>query len=275
MSSTTGGFGTPGFDAIAQTSEIEFLWGGDAAKGLVLRQNSIISGSAVDAGATPTSNLRPGLLMGKVTSSGKLLQWDSAATDGSQNLAAINYHDLKMIDFDGNTTDRVCDTVVRAPLKASQLLIKGVAFTSAADQYLARRLLAAAGCILDDDPFGYLAGQQWRTVVKTADYTVLATDNGTLFTTRGAVGAVNFTLPAIAKGLEYKFFVEADQSLTITSATADTLVVFNDLAADTIAFSTSSEKIGGSFTVRANDDASKWLVFVNLGIETQTPVIAT
>lgn len=116
----------------------------------------------------------------------------------------------------------------------------------------------------------------WNQVVaKTADYTVVAADNGTVFTTRGAVGAVNFTLPTIAAGLRYRFMNEAGQNMTITSVVADTLVVFNDLAADSIAFSTVAELIGGSFEIMANDDATKWLVFVNLGSETQTPTVVT
>jgi hypothetical protein len=128
--------------------------------------------------------------------------------------------------------------------------------------------------VFDDDLPGNRFG--WKDVVaKTADYTVLEADNGTIFTNQGAAGAVNFTLPTIAKGLRYRFFVEANQNLTITSVVADTLVVFNDAAADSIAYSTASEKIGGGLEVIANADATKWLVWVYLGAETQTPVIAT
>jgi hypothetical protein len=73
-------------------------------------------------------------------------------------------------------------------------------------------------------------------VAKTADYTVVAADNNKTFTNKGAAGAVNFTLPALARGLRFRFFVEADNTLTITSVPSDSLVVFNDAAADTIAF---------------------------------------
>lgn len=118
----------------------------------------------------------------------------------------------------------------------------------------------------------------FRRVVsaKTADYTVKESECGTLFTTTGASAAVNFTLPtadADNVGLWYEFFNAADQNMTITSGTADKMVVFNDVAADSIAFSTASEKIGGG--VRVVSDGSKWLVFVALGAETQTPTIAT
>lgn len=111
---------------------------------------------------------------------------------------------------------------------------------------------------------------------KTAAYSVLAADLGTIFTNRAAGGAVTFTLPAtttIAAGWHCKFFVAADQTVTIASNTADTMTMFNDLTADSIAFSTSSEKIGGG--VEVYWDGTGWLTFVSLGIETQTPVVAT
>jgi len=95
---------------------------------------------------------------------------------------------------------------------------------------------------------------------KTANYTVLTTDNGTLFTNTGASGAVVFTLPTLAAGLVYEFLVTADQSVTVASAAGDDMVVFNDATADSVAFSTSSEKIGGSLLIFSNSAGTKWYV---------------
>lgn len=95
--------------------------------------------------------------------------------------------------------------------------------------------------------------------VKTANYTIVAADNGSIFTTRGATGAVNFTLPTLAAGYAFLFINEADQNLTVTMAD-ETAVALNDLTADSVVFSTMSEKIGSSVAVYSNDDASKWLV---------------
>lgn len=270
-----GGFGIPGVGTMLSSAERNFIWGGDAGKGHVLYDSAVISGAARDAGNTPTTVLRPGLLLGKVTSTGELEEWDPAATDGTEMLAAILDPELRAQDFDANNADRFCRVVIRAPVKASQLLILGSALVGHADEYLARRLLDAAGFVFDDDVMGYKSGRRSRTIVKTADYTVTAAENGALFTTRGAAGAVNFTLPAIKRGLEFSFYNEADQNMTVTAAAADTLVTFNDLAADSVAYSTASEKIGGSFTIRPNDDASKWLVIGGLAAETQTPSVAT
>lgn len=276
MSGGMGGWGVPGIGPEQQTYESELLWGADHARNAVLWKNAVFAGTTRDAGNTPTTHLRPGLLCGVVTADGKHKQWDPAATDGTQNLQAILDIELRAQDYNAINQDRVFRALVsRAPLKARRLLIAGVSLVGHADEYLARRQLAAAGHILDDDPCNYLSGLNRRTAAKTQDYTVLASDNGTYFTTRGAAGAVNFTTPALKRGLEFEFFNEAGQNMTITAATPDTLVVFNDLAADSIAFSTASELIGAKVKIRANDNATRWLVEVNLGSETQTPTIAT
>lgn len=95
-----------------------------------------------------------------------------------------------------------------------------------------------------------MGGRAPIMLAKTSSYTVTAADSGTVFHTTGAGGAVVFTLPAINTGPWHFLFINgADQDMTITSATADTIVTYNDLNADSVAFSTSSEKIGGAVEV--------------------------
>jgi hypothetical protein len=85
-----------------------------------------------------------------------------------------------------------------------------------------------------------------RVVAKTAAYTVLASESGTIFTTEGATGAVAFTLPAASTGpWVFEFFNAEDIDMSVVAGTADTMVTFNDVAADSLAYSTSSEKVGG------------------------------
>jgi hypothetical protein len=113
-----------------------------------------------------------------------------------------------------------------------------------------------------------------RVVAKTAAYTVKASESGTIFTTTGAAGAVTFTLPAISDGpYVFKFFVGADQDMTIASATADTMVTFNDLEADSLAFSTAGEKIGGNALVVC--DGTTLFCLHRMNQEGQTVTIAT
>lgn len=101
----------------------------------------------------------------------------------------------------------------------------------------------------------------WRDeVAKTANYTVLGSDNGKLFTTTGAGAAVTFTLPAVKSGYCYGFLNAADQNMTVASAEGDNIVTVNDLSADSVAFSTSSEKIGAFVKLYTNSAGTKWLV---------------
>lgn len=111
--------------------------------------------------------------------------------------------------------------------------------------------------IFDSNREGYIAR---RIEAKTADYTLTAADGGKTFTNRGAAGAVNFTLPTtgeVESGWWAEFYVVANQTVTVTAGTADTMVTFNDAAADSVAFSTASEKIGAS--LRVIHDGTGWL----------------
>jgi len=98
-----------------------------------------------------------------------------------------------------------------------------------------------------------------NVVAKTADYTITAKETGTLFTTIGATGGVNFTLPTNVAGLEFWFMAAVDLELMVTAETADTLITFNDAAADSVAFTTASEHIGSGFIVVGDGDW--WHVF--------------
>lgn len=90
--------------------------------------------------------------------------------------------------------------------------------------------------------------KRYATVV--AAKTCLARESGTCFVTTGATTAIVFTLPVISTGpFHFEFINGADQDMTVASASVDTLVAYNDLTADSLAFSTSSEKIGGRILV--------------------------
>ena len=105
-----------------------------------------------------------------------------------------------------------------------------------------------------------------KIAAKTAAYRIHPNDHGTLFTNRGATGAVTLTLPYsgwLPAGWRIFFAVVADQSLTITQATGDTdqMVVYNDIAADSIAVSTSAKKLGASGEIIW--DGTGWLTLLN------------
>jgi hypothetical protein len=111
---------------------------------------------------------------------------------------------------------------------------------------------------------------------KTVDYAVLESDCGTYFIANHGSTDVNFTLPAPAtttSGVWYTFTNVGAAGMTITSGTADTLVVGNDAAADSIAYVTSNEMIGWSCEVFT--DGALWYVRNNVALEAHTATVVT
>jgi hypothetical protein len=128
------------------------------------------------------------------------------------------------------------------------------------DSDLVRQLIAWGIC---DAAAGI---QKLRVVAKAANYQLLAAtaatgdSSGTVFTNRGAVGAVTFTLPAIVAqmaGHYYDFVGVANQTFTVAGA-AGTVVTFNNVAATSVACSTAGGKIGAK--IRAICDGTSWIL---------------
>lgn len=95
---------------------------------------------------------------------------------------------------------------------------------------------------------------------KTAAYQIVGADLGTLFTNRGATAAVAFTLPVTADiptGWWCEFRVIDADGLSVTSATTDTIIAPNDIAADSITITTTSLTIGAALHVLW--DGTSWL----------------
>lgn len=250
----------PGIQEAIETFEREICWG----KWEQLRSTSAqVDAATIDAGNTPTTILRPGLLLGKIAATGKLTHYDGDATDGSDVAVAILKQPYSMVDLGGTTRELFVDVLIGGPVKAGMLY--GLDIQS-------RKQLAGA-FYFDDEAANCRFGNYLKQAAKTADYTVVAADDRTLFTTKGASGAVVFTLPAptlALKGMLVGFFNEADQNMTVNCATNDLIVTFNDLAADSVAFSTSGQKIGAMVEFTPNFDGTKWLCLPRLSGHTMT-----
>lgn len=247
-----GGWGVPGVGSERTVYESEILWGGSQARNGVLWQSAVVSGATRDAGNTPTTVLRPGLLLGKLDSGGEFEEWDADAADGTQYLGGILDVELRAQDFDATNADRVYALIVaRAPLKARKLLIQGSAFVGHVDEYLARRQLVAAGCVFDDDPFSYKAGLGNRVERVTATTDTLSADQNGMLLIYSNAASVTVTLPAIKAGLVYDLLREGDEEFIVVSPTADNVIVGNDLEADGVTFTTASEHIGAQVRVES------------------------
>lgn len=122
---------------------------------------------------------------------------------------------------------------------------------------------------------------QRRVVPKAASYTIVAPADspGTIFTNKGAVGAITFTLPAASRALlgwHYRFRAVVDQSITVQPPVADTLLALNDLAADSIALSTAGQKLSGEIEVECVETVDGTFQWAAAGISVgHTYTVAT
>lgn len=96
-----------------------------------------------------------------------------------------------------------------------------------------------------------------RTQVKVADYQVLESDSGTIFTNYGDDAHINFTLPTNPKaGLFYIFVNAADYNLTVTGGVSGELITHDSVAGVSVDFDQASNKKGQA--VLAFADGNKW-----------------
>lgn len=94
-------------------------------------------------------------------------------------------------------------------------VVEGVAIEAATgDAQLKRAFMSFA-------PFS--PGGSDAVQVKTADYTVLASESGDVFDTTGAAAAVTFAMPAAVAGMKYRFRVGAAQELRIDPDGTETI----------------------------------------------------
>lgn len=241
-------FAEPGMGTPIETTEYE-PFAGQAHlrdfRGVVLASTTV---DARNSGATTT--LLPGLILGQITATLKFVHYSPTATDGSQVAQGYLLDGVNMLDNTGVAAEKIGRIVEWA------VLVKNGSLGGL--DAVARAQLK--GFTFDDDWQGYKTQQYAKEVAKTADYTVTAADRGTMFTNTGAVGAVNFTLPTRAAGLEFAFKGVADQNITVTSAAGTDIVTFNNASASSVAYSTAGNKIGGMFRVTCNHAGTKWYV---------------
>lgn len=254
----------PGVGSVFQNIENVIYWGPRVHTWVA---NSLLVGTARDAGNTPTTLLRTGLLMGMVTATRKMKEWNPAGTDGSQHIVGILAWDQNM-QISGVDNDRWWGFVVTTGwVKPANLIIPGETVKGIDGHAQEANIRAQmAGRFLFDDihngvlyPYSGGGGglsESGPFVTKVADYTVTEADNGTHFNTTGAVGTVIFTLPTVQQGLHYRFTSTAAQILRVTGSPADSIIGPGDLDLDTVS---TPAAIGHTFDAIAIS-ATKWLI---------------
>ncbi len=256
--------GLPGISAISQTTEREVWWGREEM--LLYSMNKVIDSTTVDAGNTPTTELRAGLLLGENDSDNNLHDFDPDAADGTENVYGVLLRDLNMLDVDGVVEDKYGHVLVGGPLKAADVFIEGTALTSSADEFMARKQME--GRFTFDDVlqkrFGALGGAFSNVVETGTTHTPGVNESGSRFIYTNAA-SVTVTLPTIHNGLVYEFLRQGDEELVVTSGEGDNVIVGNDLSADSITFTSAGEHIGALVRVegiRISSGTLKWLMTV-------------
>jgi len=89
----------------------------------VIEKGITIAAAARDSGNTHrTTTLRPGLVLGKITDSGKYAQYDPSAVDGTEVAACILKDQVRVVDEDGNAVDASAIGVVHGRVDESALI---------------------------------------------------------------------------------------------------------------------------------------------------------
>jgi len=257
MSEFTSG-SAPGFVAEVEAAETSVLWVGRHGQDLAATRKITLLSSTVDGGNSPSTTLRGGNVLALVDSSGKATLYDPDATDGTQIAVGVLEKAQSML-VDGTASDRFTQMLVHGLVKEGELL----GLDARAKQQLGLR------CTFDREtsPQAGVLMHPRGIYRKSTNYTVVAGDNGLLFL---ATAAATFTLPTKENGLAFRFAQTADGNLVIQGS-AD-LIHKGNAAANTVTFSTASEKIGSQVLVEClytNTGTLKWLV-TNLGGTTAT-----
>jgi hypothetical protein len=237
----------PGLTTSRETYEQEFRWGSQF-QGVFA--NALISGSAVDVGNTPTFELRPGLLLGQQIATGKYLAYSPTATDGTEVASAILIEGLRMLDFLNNAVDRFYAVLVGGPVQAAKIL----GLDNNAKQQMDKFIFDTSSSFID------MPGAHWypwrRQINKTAAYTILSTDNFTLFDNTGATGSVTLTLPPIANGYYFGIRCGAAQPFVLLSNETGNMVNSAGFSNNSVSITAS----GGILVAYTNPAGTKWIV---------------
>lgn len=251
-----------GMTALYETEEVQVTMSGPQGQTQIIEGQGVqIKSSVTDSGNTPTTTIRGGNLLAQKASDDLLYLYDPDATDGTQLPVGVLPAHLSMLQ-NGTAVNKGVKWLKGGILKVAQLL--GL-------DYHARAVLLRSGFHFDSvQPDGAAFLVHHRKAQQTAtDVTVTAADNGDLFV---ATAAATFTLPTKAHGLSFEFLQTADANMVITSASSsDDIIAKGDAGADTLTFSTSSEKIGSRVRISCIYVGAdlKWIA-ENLGGTTMT-----
>lgn len=238
LPSYTGGYSIPGMNTVLEGVENQ-PWFGEIHQQIWLPDT--ISGAARDAGNTVTTLLRTGLLLGKITATNLLKEWNPTGTDGSQDIYGVLGGMLHAQQAGVDQQRYAGFVMVGGNLYSDRIIIPGNATEGivadalefAVIAQLRRRFLFDRHMTQLQSP---LVGN--RLVAKTADFTMTSADNGRHFTNVGAAGTIVPTLPTAVRGLELMFSASAAQTMTVTASGSDKIASSGSVTGTTYSLTT-------------------------------------
>lgn len=263
----------PGIEATLEAQERIILGRVDQPEHNAKTKRVTMVSTAVDAGNTgSTTTLRAGLPLGKVTSTGKYIQWDNDgdATDGSAHAEGVLLKEQDMLSTAGVAEDKSGVLMLtQGHLLANYILLDNPALRNQLQNFTF------------DDDLARLRQQGpsvgMRTILDSSTATTIAANETGIFYILSNASAVIMTLPALVDGggQEFIFYRYGDEAMTITSTTAH-MVGENSVTSTSIVATTASEHIGACFWIRSVDVAgtSKWLAMNLSATSVHTIVMA-
>lgn len=124
-----------GYGALKEADPTEFRV---SDHGRDMDEGVTIDSSARDSGNSPDTTLRKGLVLGKITASGKFAQYDSGAVDGTETAYGILADQGKVVDGDGNAVDTFATVMVHGKVGESKLIGIDTAAKADLDQIIFR-----------------------------------------------------------------------------------------------------------------------------------------
>ena len=247
------GFGNaPGIGAAVETFEQAITWGRQAS---LIYAPVVISSTATDPTNVPTTLLRPGLCMGIITATGQWSNYSASNSDGTQIAQGILPVGFQMVDpFTQLTQTKAWGMLVGGAIKAANIIgLDNNARAQLSPRFLFDDFLQG----VPNDNYRF----PWNSFVsKTASYAIQPTDNFTLFDNTGAAGPITFTLPPILNGYSIGIRVVTNQNVLVTSNEGANIIALNNASANTLAYQTGAQLIGGYMALFTNPQGTKWIL---------------
>lgn len=204
--------------------------------------------------ATAPTTLVSGLIIGPKSSSGVSLVFDSTMS-GNVGLRAMNGDQSANLGFNALAFGATTAANVNF----------GINVGIAGQTGMGHPTTTSIGWYVSNTQYGLVdANGQWSNLrqlaaAKTANYTIVANDSGTMFTNTAAAGSVQFTLPTVAAGLWYDFVVSAAQTVTVISGSGSPNISGPALTGSTRTVNGAAAQFT-SFRIRASAGGSSWYI---------------